>query len=1468
MHANIILSTGEILRGEIIGAAKRCSGELVFTTAMVGYSESLSDPSYFGQILAFAYPLIGNYGIPRAGLSDLELPRGFESAKIHASALILSGHSQQAFHWSSVHPLDAWLKEQDVPGIIGLDTRYLVQKIRKEGALFARIEPDVESPERWIGAFNTYVPNGFFNPSEVDALSQVSIAERRVFLPNSTATTHSRQRIGLIDCGVKWNIIRSLLDLGCEVELVPLSEDFQNVDCSGWLISNGPGNPQNSGNLIAKVRVLLEQERKVLGICLGHQLLALAAGMEIEKMHFGHRSHNQPVRLVGSSRGFMTCQNHGYCVVAETVKDPWQVWFENLNDGSVEGLKHASKPFRSVQFHPESAGGPKDCLWILEDFVSREPASSSLSPKAERNLDLHSAPKKVLLLGSGGLSIGQAGEFDYSGTQAIKSLRELGIEVVVVNPNIATVQTDPVAGVKVYLYPVNRHWVEKVIELERPEGIIGGFGGQTALNCLIELERAGVLEKYAVKNFGTAVPTLELTEDRELFARKMQELGVLVPESIACTTVEECLEAAAKIGYPIIARAAFALGGLGSGFAHDAESLRALAIPALRNSKQLLIERSLKGWKEVEYEVMRDSFGNAICICNMENFDPLGIHTGDSIVVAPSQSLSDEEFQKLRDISLRVVQNLEIIGECNVQFALSPEDGDYRVIEVNARLSRSSALASKASGYPIAFIAARVVLGQSLLDLKNPLTQNSSALYEPALDYITIKIPRWDLGKFIGASRQLDSTMKSVGEIMAIGRSFPEALQKALRMVSENALGISAFVKEVPEVSKVIDALQNPEDTRLYAIAAAFRQGLTVNEVQSYSMVDAWFLYQIEEIVRMEKMLRSSSDAFDLLQYKRWGFGDEQIAALLLMQENAHLPSQSEIFDRALNLRKERLAAGIRPVVKKIDTSAAELPTPSNYAYLTYWGEMDDAFCDDQKKSIIVLGGGAYRIGTSVEFDWCAVSAAEILKDLGYRAVIINCNPETVSTDFNVSDRLYFDELTIERIQEIYEFEKAEGIIASMGGQLPNKLALKLAELGMRLLGHPSDSIDACENRSRFSELLDTLGIRQPRWIAATSRESVAQFVEEVGFPVLVRPSYVLSGAAMNVAYKADALNEYLEKAARISAEYPVVISEFYQNACEIELDGIADNGEVVCSIVSEHIENAGVHSGDATMVVPAQRLFVETVRQVKRAGRDIAKSLKLHGPFNIQFLARENQVSVIECNARAARTFPFVSKAVGLNLAKVAVEVMLGRTPNLSRFHEDELPLVGVKAAMFSFTRLKGVDPVAGVEMAATGEVGCLGIDFDHALLLALESSGVKIPKIGVLISAGPEKEKVKFLAAAGVIAKLPVKMYATSGTAAYLRDHGFDVEAVSWPGAAKDDVLHLIRSGSVDLVVNIPKSSEDAELAFHSQIRQTAAQCGVSLLSNMEKTRAFFQAIDHSVLGSQKEVAIPLNQLPRLSQ
>ena len=1050
--------------------------------------------------------------------------------------------------------------------------------------------------------------------------------------------------------------------------------------------------------------------------------------------------------------------------------------------------------------------------------------------------------QKVLLLGSGALKIGEAGEFDYSGSQALKALKEEGIRTVLINPNIATVQTSKEVADEIYFLPVTPYFVERVIEKERPDGILLAFGGQTALNCGVSLYRSGVFERYGVQVLGTPVQAIMDTEDRELFVHRLDEIGVKTIRSEAVETLEDARRAARELGYPVIIRAAYALGGLGSGFCDNETELDALAEKAFSFSPQVLVEKSLKGWKEIEYEVVRDCFDNCITVCNMENFDPLGIHTGESIVVAPSQTLTNNEYHKLRELAIRIIRHIGIVGECNVQYALDPESEDYRVIEVNARLSRSSALASKATGYPLAFVAAKLALGYGLFDLKNAVTKTTPAFFEPALDYVVCKIPRWDLGKFQGVDRVLGSSMKSVGEVMAIGRTFEEAIQKGLRMIGQ---GMHGFVENKELVIADVDkALREPTDKRIFIISKAMRAGYTVDQLHELTRIDKWFLQKLQNIMDTSIELHDcgwSSSSFGSLlrKAKRQGFSDFQIARAIgldtvMSGENA-----------AQKIRELRKRVGILPVVKQIDTLAAEYPAQTNYLYLTYNGTESDVDYLGDKKSVVVLGSGAYRIGSSVEFDWCGVQALNTIRKEGWRSVMINYNPETVSTDYDICDRLYFDELTFERVLDILELENPYGVIVSTGGQIPNNLALRLDAQGVSILGTSAESIDRAEDRDKFSAMLDTIGVDQPEWRALTSLEDIQAFVQEVGFPVLVRPSYVLSGAAMNVCSNNEELERFLALAANVSKQHPVVVSRFIEHAKEVEMDAVAREGEIIAYAISEHIEYAGVHSGDATIQFPPQKLYVETMRRIKRISRRIAKELNISGPFNIQFLARDNDIKVIECNLRASRSFPFVSKVLKLNLIELATRVMLGmevQKPDKSLF---DLDYVGIKASQFSFNRLQNADPVLGVDMASTGEVGCLGQDMSCALLKAMLSVGYRIPQKGILLSTGAPKQKVDMLEAARMLQQQGFTLYATGGTSAFLEENGVKTVRVYWPSEeGTPQALDLLHRKEIDMVVNIPKNLSSSELDNGYKIRRSSIDLNIPLITNARLASAFIGA------------------------
>ena len=1050
--------------------------------------------------------------------------------------------------------------------------------------------------------------------------------------------------------------------------------------------------------------------------------------------------------------------------------------------------------------------------------------------------------EKVILLGSGALKIGEAGEFDYSGSQALKALKEEGVHTILINPNIATIQTSENIADKVYFLPVTPEFVEQVIAKERPQGILLAFGGQTALNCGVKLYQSGVLEKYGVQVLGTPVQAIIDTEDRDKFVHKLDQINVKTIKSEAVTTVADAKRVAHELGYPVIIRAAYTLGGLGSGFCDNDEELDALASKAFTYSPQILVEKSLKGWKEVEYEVVRDRYDNCITVCNMENFDPLGIHTGESIVVAPSQTLSNSEYHKLRKLAIKIIRHIGIVGECNVQYALDPNSEDYRVIEVNARLSRSSALASKATGYPLAFVAAKLGLGYGLHELKNAVTKSTTACFEPALDYIVCKIPRWDLGKFKGVSRELGSSMKSVGEVMAIGRCFEEVIQKGLRMIGQGMHGFVAN-KEFADID-IDNALQHPTDKRIFVIAHALKRGYTIDRIHELTKIDKWFLEKLENIIRIEGELEQYNDITKvpdslIREAKQRGFSDFQLARTV-----SHSKAD-EIEADMLKIRRYRKERGITPFVKQIDTLAAEYPAQTNYLYVTYNGTAHDIDFAHDNRSVIVLGSGAYRIGSSVEFDWCSVSALNTIRALGYRSVMINYNPETVSTDYDVCDRLYFDELTLERVLDITDLEEPKGVVVSTGGQIPNNLAMRLHNEHVPILGTSAENIDNAEDRHKFSSMLDKIGVDQPRWRELTTMEDIYNFVDEVGFPVLIRPSYVLSGAAMNVVSNRSELEHFLTLATSVSKQYPVVVTEFIEHAKEIEIDAVAKNGEVLIYAISEHVEFAGVHSGDATMVFPPQKMYVETMRRIKKISREVARMLNISGPFNMQLMAKNNEIKVIECNLRASRSFPFVSKVLKVNFIDIATRVMLGADPQVPHKSAFELDYVGIKAPQFSFSRLQKADPVLGVEMASTGEVGCLGEDFHEAILKSMISVGYAIPKKNVLLSTGDSRSKMDMLSAAKALQDRGYNIFATKGTAEFLELNGVHATILHWPDQKEQpNTLDYIKEKKIDLVVNIPKNLSKDELNNDYTIRRSAIDFNIPLITNARLASAFIIA------------------------
>uniref|UniRef100_A0A669BSD1 Multifunctional protein CAD n=1 Tax=Oreochromis niloticus TaxID=8128 RepID=A0A669BSD1_ORENI len=1398
-----------------------------------------------GMLLTLTYPLVGNYGVPKDEKGEFGLSKWFESYKIHAAALIIGELSESPSHWSSAKSLDQWLKEQGIPGLQGVDTRCLTKKIREKGTMLGKLIVD-GTPEESIP---------FDNPDKRNLVQEVSMKEPNVFNPSGSF------RITVVDCGIKYNQIRCLAQRGARVTVVPWNHPLDTADFDGLFVSNGPGDPQLCEATINNVRkvVSVDQPKPVFGICLGHQLLSLVIGAKTYKMKYGNRGHNQPCIHNGTERCFITSQNHGFAVDPDTLPKDWDVLFTNANDHTNEGIVHNTKPLFSVQFHPEHMAGPTDLVSLFDVFIETvkdhkegntgksvkqrlmDHLTFTGSPKAEG----HVRPKKVLILGSGGLSIGQAGEFDYSGSQAIKALKEENIQTVLINPNIATVQTSKDLADKVYFLPITAEYVTQVIKNERPDGVLLTFGGQTALNCGVELTKLGILEKYKVQVLGTPVSSIEMTEDRKIFVEKMEEINEHVAPSEAALSVEQAVAAAERLGYPVLVRSAFALGGLGSGFANNREELTSLVTAAFAHTSQVLVDKSLKGWKEIEYEVVRDAYDNCVTVCNMENIDPLGIHTGESIVVAPSQTLNDREYNMLRNTAIKVIRHLGIVGECNIQYALNPESEQYYIIEVNARLSRSSALASKATGYPLAYVAAKLGLGIPLPLLKNSVTNSTTANFEPSLDYCVVKVPRWDLSKFLRVSTKIGSSMKSVGEVMAIGRSFEEAFQKALRMVDENCVGFDHTIKPVSEKE-----LQTPTDKRIFVLAAAFKAGYTVEKLYELTKIDRWFLHKMKNIADHELLLEtynqdeSTMPPEVMLKAKQLGFSDKQIALAVQSTE--------------LAVRKLRHDWSILPVVKQIDTVAAEWPAYTNYLYLTYHGTEDDLSFNDQH--VMVIGSGVYRIGSSVEFDWCAVGCITELRKMGYKTIMVNYNPETVSTDYDMCDRLYFDEISFEVVMDIYERENPEGVILSMGGQLPNNIAMSLHRQQCHILGTSPEFIDSAENRFKFSRMLDTIGISQPQWKELSDTESAVKFCETVGYPCLVRPSYVLSGAAMNVAYSDSDLEKYLSNAVAVSKEHPVVISKFIQEAKEIDVDAVACDGVVMGIAISEHVENAGVHSGDATLVTPPQDLNQKTIERIMQIVHAIGQELQVTGPFNLQLIAKDDQLKVIECNVRVSRSFPFVSKTLGVDLVALATQYIMGEDVEPVGLMKGK-GIVGVKVPQFSFSRLAGADVVLGVEMTSTGEVACFGENRYEAYLKAMLSTGFKIPKKNILLSIGSYKNKSELLPTVQALESLGYDLYASMGTADFYTEHGVKVTAIDWPFEEYDSdecatkekqrsIMNYLEENHFDLVINLSmRNSGGRRLSSFVtkgyRTRRMAIDYSVPLIIDIKCTKLFVQAL-----------------------
>lgn len=1457
---------GHALQGYSFGAPVSAAGEVVFQTGMVGYPESITDPSYEGQILVITYPLVGNYGVPDHELKDdivEQLPKYFESNRIHIAGLVVAHYTEEYSHYLAKSSLGQWLQREGIPAIYGVDTRALTKKLRTEGSTLGRLAIQKKSVQHndavgqldWKPFFD--VPE-WVDPNVKNLVEVVSTKEPVLYTPKANPRTDKNGktiRIVAVDVGMKYNQIRCFVARGVELKVVPWDYDFTTEEYDGLFISNGPGDPQILTDLVARLeKVLKEAKTPVFGICLGHQLLARATGASTLKLKYGNRGHNIPCTSTISGRCYITSQNHGFAVDTSSLTSGWKELFVNANDNSNEGIYHESMPFFSVQFHPESTPGPRDTEFLFDVFIDavvdykntgvyKQVAFPGGLLADNRAAHPRENVKKVLVLGSGGLSIGQAGEFDYSGSQAIKALKEEGIYTILINPNIATIQTSKGLADKVYFLPVNPDFVRKVIEYERPDGIYCTFGGQTALSVGIALkdEFAGL----GVKVLGTPIETVITTEDRELFASAMDEINEKCARSEACATVAECVDAANAIGYPLIVRAAYALGGLGSGFADNEEELVALCSKAFATSPQVLVERSMKGWKEVEYEVVRDAFDNCITVCNMENFDPLGIHTGDSIVVAPSQTLSDEDYNMLRTTAVNVIRHLGVVGECNIQYALNPFSKEYCIIEVNARLSRSSALASKATGYPLAYTAAKLGLNIPLNEIKNSVTKSTCACFEPSLDYVVVKIPRWDLKKFTRVSSLLSSSMKSVGEVMSIGRTFEEAIQKAIRSTDYQNLG---FNKTNALMSIDIDTeLQTPSDQRLFAIANALTDGYSVEKVWKLTNIDKWFLNKLDGLIKFGKHIASFEDKEKLpisvlRQAKQLGFEDRQIAKFLDSNEVA--------------IRRLRKEAGVVPFVKQIDTVAAEFPAFTNYLYVTYNADCSDVTFDDH--GVIVLGSGVYRIGSSVEFDWCAVRAIRTLRENNVKTVMINYNPETVSTDYDEADRLYFETINLERVLDIYDLENSAGVIISMGGQTSNNIALTLHRQNVKILGTSPEMIDSAENRYKFSRMLDMIGVDQPAWKELTSIEEAEEFAEMVTYPVLVRPSYVLSGAAMNTVYSKADLASYLSQAVDVSPDYPVVLTKYIENAKEIEMDAVAKDGKMIMHVVSEHVENAGVHSGDATLIVPPQDLDPETVRRIVEATAKIGKALDITGPYNIQFIAKDNDIKVIECNVRASRSFPFISKVVGTDLIEMATKAIMDLP--VTPYPGEKLPeeYCAVKVPQFSFSRLAGADPILGVEMASTGEVATFGKNKYEAYLKSLISTGFKLPKKNILFSIGSYKEKMELLPSIRKLHEMGYKIFATAGTADFIKEHDVPVhylEVLSKDEDQKSEysLTQHLSNHLIDLYINLPSSNRFRRPANYMskgyESRRLAVDYSVPLVTNVKCAKLLIEALSRNI-------------------
>ena len=1413
-----------LMRGHSFGADVGTAGELVFSTGMTGYPESMTDPSYAGQILTCTYPLIGNYGVPPRTRDELGLLEFFESEKIHVAGLVVSEYSKHWSHWQGAQSLSEWLRDEGVPAIEGIDTRGVTQRIRDHGAQLVT-----------IGKENNHLH--FVDPNQRNLVAEVSRDEPQTYGSGDV-------KIIAVDCGIKNNIIRDLARRGATVKVVPWDYDFNNEDYDGLFVSNGPGDPSMALTTIEHLKVAMETtDKPFFGICLGNQLMAIAAGGSTYKLPYGNRGQNQPAmdRLTG--RCIITPQNHGYAVDMKTLPSEWREYFVNVNDGSNEGIIHTTKPFFTVQFHPEAKCGPVDAAYLFDQYLTKV-REYKANPKNTTfylpPLPLPDPPRvrKVLVLGSGGLQIGQAGEFDYSGSQAVKSLRENGIRSVLINPNIATVQTSPGLADAVYFSPLTIETVEDVIQKERPEGLLLGFGGQTGLNLGVALEESGILRKYGIKVLGTTVETIRWAEDRQLFNDKLAEIGVKVARSQACSKVQEAVDAAERIGFPVMVRVAYALGGLGSGFCQNAEEVRERVHKALGSAPQVLVEESIKGWKELEYEVVRDIYGNCVTVCNMENFDPMGIHTGESIVVAPSQTLNDMDYHMLREVAIKTVSHLKVVGECNIQYAFDPNSLDYRVIEINPRLSRSSALASKATGYPLAAVAAQLAQGAHLPTLRNSVTKDTSADFEPSLDYLVLKMPRWDVSKFHLVDRHLGSSMKSIGEVMAVGRKFEEVLQKAIRMVDASFVGFSALGWEKASGDELIKELGAPTDRRIFALKRALETGFSVDQLFDITKIDRWFLHKCKHIHDLEMDMREYKGRGEempvkLVRFaKQMGFSDAQIGSYVGMDE--------------LAVRAFRKSLGVVPCVKQIDTQAAEFPAQTNYLYSTYNGEVNDVIPtpEGEHGGVLVLGSGVYRIGSSVEFDYGAVECVRALRKMGEKTIMINYNPETVSTDYDESDKLYFEELSLERVLDVVDHERPKGVVVSVGGQLPQNIALKLHQLGVPVLGTNPENIDRAEDRYKFSQMLDEIGVDQPAWKELTAMEEAFAFAKDVGYPVLVRPSYVLSGAAMNVVYNDADLEELLQRAADVSPDHPVVMTKFLTGAKEIECDAVCQDGVMINWAISEHVEFAGVHSGDATLMYPSPNLTEAEKLRIREESTKIAAALQITGPANIQYLyTATGELKVIECNLRASRSLPFVAKVMGINMVENMARVFMGRKLQQDERCLREVPFYGVKAPNFSFQRLLGADPRLGVEMASTGEVGCFGKTHHNAFLKAVLSSHFKWPTRKTLLAANITEDMARELR---VLSAYGYTIIAAADNAAeYCRKFGVPHTELSLK-----DCIAAARERTFDFLINFPEHPSRENIAYY-HLRRKTADYALPVISNERVAIMLAQA-----LGKHKSI------------